>query len=496
MTNIGNILNFAQGAQALQQGNINLQRSTATLPADIAAAQARSASEQAGAQRAQQEMEERQYLQKTMQTGTDEQGKSLKNADGEWNTPALAAAISRNMPLIGQPVIQNIIKTQDDRLKLNDTLRSLGDNYRNDISGIVRSSIGTDDGPQDIAAKLDAYAKQNPNSAPSITRAKALLGNLNPQAVPQDARDKALLHLSQELQPAGTTVQEQAPKTERFTNESGNIGQIQTNPLSPVPMGQVGPVVGAGNPPRVVVPPGGVPQPYKGMGPVPNSFAASGPTPTAKDVEDFGAYSANLNNRVQISSDLIPRVQQAEEALSQIRAGGGTEGYAKFGRILQAIGAPKSLVDLVSNGNLAATQEAEKYLFQTTFSGLKQSMQGDPARVAEFNEAQKVFPDVGTDPRATQAVLNFMVDQGKRDFAEQQALKESRVSGTFNPVTWQADYQQQLRAGAVPGVPPSQVPGKTGKVVTQAGVDAYAKKHGLTAQEAGDHIRKNGFTIQ
>jgi hypothetical protein len=126
------------------------------------------------------------------------------------------------------------------------------------------------------------------------------------------------------------------------------------------------------------------------------------------------------------------------------------------------------LVDAVGNGNLAAAQEAEKLLFQTTFTGLKQSMQGDPARVSEFEAAEKVFPTIGTDPRATKSILNFMTAQGQRDYAEQQALVKSRQEGSFNPATWEADYQQKLRAGKVPGVPSSQVPsgaseGQTGK---------------------------------
>ncbi|HWY26259.1 MAG TPA: hypothetical protein VNX47_15145, partial [Nevskia sp.] len=155
-----------------------------------------------------------------------------------------------------------------------------------------------------------------------------------------------------------------------------------------------------------------------------------------------------------------------------------------------------------AGGSLADAQEAEKYLFQTTFAGLKQSMQGDPARVAEFNSAEQVFPTIGTDPKATASVLKFMTDQGQRDFAEQQALRTARTNGTFNPVTWQADYQKQLRAAQVPGVPASQVPGSAaaapagGKTVTQADVSAYAKKHGLSLDAATAHVKANGFKIQ
>lgn len=241
----------------------------------------------------------------------------------------------------------------------------------------------------------------------------------------------------------------------------GGLQPYQTNPMAPGgirPVGQAMPNVA---PPAIVTPPGGIPTVTGpgGRNPTQITGSAPGPAPTTQDWENFGHYQSNLNNRVAVATDSIPRIQEAEKALDQIRGGHGAQGYAKLGQILQAVGAPQSLIDSVSNGNLAASQEAEKYLFQTTFSGLRQAMQGDPARVAEFQSAEQVFPSIGTDPRASRAVLNFMVDQGKRDYAEQQALTNARRGGTFNPATWQADYQQQLRAGKVPGVPQSQVPG-------------------------------------
>jgi len=204
---------------------------------------------------------------------------------------------------------------------------------------------------------------------------------------------------------------------------------------------------------------------------------------------------------VQVASDLIPRVQAAEHALDQVRGGGGAVARAAAAKNLQAIpGIPKSFIDAVAGGNLAAAQEAEKYLFQTTFAGLKQSMQGDPARVSEFNSAEQVFPNLGTDPGATKNVLNFMTQQAQRDYAEQQALTTARKAGTFNPATWQGDYQKQLRAGAVPGVPAAQVPKSAAtaasKEVTQSDIAAYAKKHGLSLDAATRHVQSSGFTIK
>src|SRR5208282_58173 len=158
---------------------------------------------------------------------------------------------------------------------------------------------------------------------------------------------------------------------------------------------------------------------------------------------------------------------------------------------LQGFGAPQGLVDAVAGGNLGAAQEAEKLMFQTTFAGLRQSMQGDPARVAEFQAAENVFPNIGTDPRATRGILGFMSDQSQRDYAEQQSLNTSKLNGTFNPATWQGQYQQRLRAGQVPGVPQSQVPATAGgnKTVTRTGTVKSGDNKGKTVTEYSDGTR-------
>jgi len=488
----------------LQQKQIGIQQQQQTLQTG----QALQATAQAEAQKNNQAMGERQLLQSSMQNGKDPDGNALVGSNGEADPVAMTKFANKYLPLTGQDVVQHIVQTQDTRLKLADTARQLGQNYKDDIAGIVRSSMGDQNTPADapgaIMSKIDAYVQQQgPNAPAALSQAasysKSLLQNLGDH-VPQAKTKLALLHLAQQFEPTAGVAAQQQPTIGSVTGPAGGMQPVQTNPLSPVPMGATGPEVRTGVPQQIVTPPGGVPQVFGGRGPVPTSFGGGGPAPTQTDVENFGRYQANLDNRVQVASDLIPRVQAAEHALDQIRGGGGAAARAAAARNLQAIpGIPKSFVDAVAGGNLADAQEAEKYLFQTTFSGLKQSMQGDPARVAEFNSAEQVFPSIGTDPRATKAVLGFMTDQANRDYAEQQALTSARKAGTVNPATWQADYQHSLRAAQVPGVPASQIPGGppgAGKTVTQADVDAYAKKHGLTANAARAHVTSSGYTIK
>jgi hypothetical protein len=468
----------------LQQRQIGIEQAKQTLQTG----QALQATAQAEAQKNQQAMNERQLLQSSMQNGKDPDGNPLVGANGEADPVAMTRFANKYMPLTGQDVVQHIVTTQQNRLKLADTNRQLGQNYKDDLAGIVRSSMGDQNTPPDapgaIMSKIDAYVQQQgPNAPAALTQAasysKSLLQNLN-GAVPPAKAKLALLHLAQQFEPAAGVAAAQQPTIGSLTGPGGGAQPVQTNPQSPFGMGPIGPEVRTGVAPQIITPPGGVPAIVAGRGPIPTSFGGGGPAPTQPEVESFGRYQANLDNRVRVASDLIPRVQAAEHALDQIRGGGGAVARAAAAKNLQAIPfMPKSLIDAVAGGDLAAAQEAEKYLFQTTFAGLKQSMQDDPARVTEFNAAEQVFPNIGTDPRATKAVLGFMTDQANRDYAEQQALVAARKAGTVNPATWQAEYQQKLRAGQVPGVAPSQIPGGAAVKTMPTGdkLNAYAAAH-------------------
>jgi hypothetical protein len=211
---LGGLLGVQQQRQGLQLGQQQLQVG------------------QSDVQQAQQQMSERELLQQAMASGKTPQGDPLRDANGEVDPVALAKFANTDLPLTGQHVMQSIIQTQHSRIQLNDAVRGLGQNYRNDVSGIVRSAIGTQENPQQITAALDAYAKQNPDAQPAITRAQALVANLNPN-MPQAARDQALQHLAMEFQPAATTAGEQGFQNQPYTAPGGRLGFVQTNQLAP-----------------------------------------------------------------------------------------------------------------------------------------------------------------------------------------------------------------------------------------------------------------------
>lgn len=451
------------GAPIGQEAAFNPSNAIQTLSGILGVQQQKQAlaGQAAEVQQAQQQNTELQAL--SAFTKSAVQDPKYHNADGSLNVQRFQQDASAVAPVYGQQYIgqatSNANSAIDNRRAIlnlsNEQRQTMGQYFgevaanpnatRDDFMNAVEQARGISDDPL-YQKSLDRALM----SAPPVR-------NLSTAQASQAMRDWAR-GIAVETGAANQNLSQ--PTANRFTTPSGNIGYAQENPMSPTGMGQWGTQVGQGVAPTIVSGPSGVPTVVKGStaAPAANAGSGPGPTPTEQDWQNFGAYNSNLNARVSIASDAIPRIQQAEQALAQIRGGHGAQGYASLAQVAQAAHLPQSIVDSIAGGNLAAAQEAEKYLFQTTFSGLRQAMQGDPARVAEFQSAEQVFPSIGTDPRAAQAVLNFMTDQGKRDYAEQQALVKARESGTFNPVTWQASYQQQLRAGKVPGVPGSQIP--------------------------------------
>ena len=211
---LGGLMGIAQQRQGLQLGQQQL---------DVG---------QSNVQQAQQQMQEREMLQQAMASGKTPDGMALRGPDGEIDPVALAKFANTDLPLTGQGVMQSIIQTQHNRIQLNDAVRGLGQQYRNDISGIVRSAIGTQEDPQQIGAALDAYGKQNPDASGAISRAQALIQHLAP-GMPQGVRDQALQHLAMEFQPAATTAGQQQVQNETFTGPGGTLEHYQTNQYAP-----------------------------------------------------------------------------------------------------------------------------------------------------------------------------------------------------------------------------------------------------------------------
>lgn len=461
---LSSIIGIRQQQQALQTGQALQQTAQANAQQD---------------QQKNQELQAVSGLMKNVHNG------GYRNEDGSFNRQKFADDVSSVAPTYGQDIATSALAQANEVVQNQKAKQDLTDSARSSLGDTLTALAKDPNTRRDDVITAYQNWLQNHKDDPAAFR----VGLAQATLLPQNDSDP---NFRATLGKYAATLTGKATTAPSSVDTGAAIQPGVTSNISGAftPSGQS---IRKEIAPQLVSPPGGVPVAYPGgRGPVPQTVP--GPAPTSQDWQNFGAYQANLNNRVGVASDALPRIQAAEEALDQVRGGANVAARSQLAKELQAIGLPQNFVDAVAGGNLGAAQEAEKYLFQTTFAGLKQSMQGDPTRVSEFQAAEQVFPSLGTDPRATKSVLKFMQDQGNRDFAEQQALNKSRTQGTFNPVTWQADYQSQLRAGKVPGVPSSQVPGGVKAMPSAARLQAYADKYtGGDLGKARTALRDHGY---
>lgn len=179
---------------------------------------------------------------------------------------------------------------------------------------------------------------------------------------------------------------------------------------------------------------------------------STGPTATqAKYLTDRGTdmaqYQQHLDANVQTGGLIQQTLQQARDAMSQFKPGGGAEVYEKLGAIAQAFGAAPALVDKISNGNLAASQEFQKLMTNTTMGQIREQLSGlGGSRLSqmEFATFNKNNPNIDTDPRAIEKIFNFWTSLYQRDRAEQAGLNNYLGNGgdiSKWPATWQATAQ-------------------------------------------------------
>lgn len=431
---LGGILGLKQQQLALQTGQQQLQTQTAE------------------AQQATQKNRELTSLGQWAQKAKDDP--AYRNPDGSVNIDKLQKDGEAIGGVYGAPVVGQIVNNITDSVRARQTLQNLSVSENNQISGMLKNWASH---PNPSMAELmeDISTARQTNHDPGFNNALDLaLRNFQPGMTPDQMRRTAG-NLAATL---GGFSQEQP-----ITQQLGGGFRAATQNVFTGAQTPAGPEITTGLPAQVYAPPGGGPPSiiggaYGTSGKPPAPGIGGGPVPSAGDWQNFAVYQNNLNQRVRVATDAQPIISETEEALKAIRNNAGASQRAAIAKSLQAFGAPQELVDAVDQGDLGKTQAAEKFLFQTTLMGLRQAMQGDPARVAEFNEANKVFPNIDTDPRAKQILLNFIDERAQRDYAEQQALIRSRSNGTFNPVTWEGTYQKELRAGQVPGVPKGQIP--------------------------------------
>lgn len=210
-----------------------------------------------------------------------------------------------------------------------------------------------------------------------------------------------------------------------------------------------GPAAGGGNALGA-----GAPEPGQGASPQPSGTGTpvfQGPTQTQAEFNkargtDMADYVKRLDTTVQTMGQNLKSLEPAYDALKQIKAGGGAGTYARLGELAQAFGAPPDLVDKISNGNLAASQEFEKLMVNTTMSQI-QSQLPDGSRIAqqEFFTFNKNNPNLNTDPRAIEKIFNFWTKIYNQSADEQKTFADERKKPGFDVQDWPSIWQGLAR---------------------------------------------------
>lgn len=279
----------------------------------------------------------------------------------------------------------------------------------------------------------------------------AFLSTISPQARPQveaavnslqgylagsSSPDQYRMRLGSLLLGAGVS-----PETLRATTgtiapglERGPFGQGGAETLAPVggPAYGGGPLLGGGGGNALGVP-GPAPAPGGPVGAGAGAGAApQGPSLTSqKFMQDRGsaiaADIAGLDERVQTGGTVMQTINEAREAAQLARPGGGAEVYQRLGQLAQAFGVPQATVDKIANGDLAASQEFQKLMVNTTMSQIQNQIPaGSRLSQQEFKVFNQNNPNLSTDPRAIDKIFGFWTRVYNRDVQQQAAFNAFR----------------------------------------------------------------------
>jgi hypothetical protein len=440
LTTLSNLMSLQQQKQAIQSKDIGIQQQKTAL-----------AGSQAEVQGQQQAMQERQLLQGAMKAGKDPDGNALIDGEGHPIPDALAKFATKHLPLTGQAVVQHIIQTQDNQLKLTDATRQLGGNFNADLSGRIRSFVGANATPEQVGAAIDDYVKQNPDGGKPLAiaqqRSKALIQGLANMAPEQ--KDKALSHLADTFQPAATTTAQQTPAVEGVTNEQGQRAYIQTNPRA---AGGVGPVTNQGQPvtvkqgipPGIFIDPQGQPHYIGGQ-----NVQGSGSLPTKTGVEAASSATAGMSSHFEnlnVAAQNLPLATGLTKTIEGLApsafVGVGGDKKQYIAGLLQAL-----------PGHFTPTGDAQTdtNLLHKAMAQLNMSTPAGTDAARTLVEAGQ--PNTKMDPAAIKEAAGTVLGQVRMNVAERNFLQTARYSnkGQGDIETYQQG-RQKFEASADPRI--------------------------------------------
>lgn len=235
-----NVLGIQQAKQNLAAGQLGLQKAQQ----DIDTGSLIQQQERQKATAAQQTQAEQQLLVKALSENKDPDGNPIKDENGETLIPNFSRFANKYLPLTGQKLTQDAVRTHSDKVGLAKSALELDSGIRNSAGGISGAYIGNYEASnKDIHNAYDQWAADHPERIGVVHYATNLIDGFAP---PGPTRDKQLDRLRNLLTDPGKLFESQQPHIQEYTTPKQTVGFYNDNPRSATGVGALGPEVQVG----------------------------------------------------------------------------------------------------------------------------------------------------------------------------------------------------------------------------------------------------------
>lgn len=273
------------------------------------------------------------------------------------------------------------------------------------------------------------------------------------RVTPYDQRMQRLGAVQNTMTPAEAATPQEGPigpggeKTQMLrgamAEDSGQAPQSTYTGRGLVPSAAVAAATlmpGGGGAPTTVTPGSGASTPGPSAPALPRTMQTS-LTPdqeaaASKMGSEVGEYIGDLNKRVRGSQDVLLRIAEMQDLITRIRTGGGSETRLSLAKLAQSLSAPNSVVDAISGGDSGAAETFKKYSVAGATEALRNLLIGSRMTNLEFEQFQKNNPNLDTDPRAIEKMLEFTTKIERLARQEQQEFVKFKGPTKDWPATW------------------------------------------------------------
>lgn len=233
------------------------------------------------------------------------------------------------------------------------------------------------------------------------------------------------------------------PRQEIAPTYTGS-GQPESRPGGAAGVAPPAPGTGGATGEGSTAPPGSSPPPAPGP-----TLAKPGPQAEAEMQargERIKKYEDGLDQAAAGAKSTLMQLDEAAQAIKQIKTGGGGNVRTEIGSALQALqaagfpGITQEDIDKVSNGNLGASQVFKKIALQLSTTMMTQTLRGGGRFTnLEFANFLAANPNLDTDPRAVQKLLDFAGRMSRLTLEEQSAYQKYQTLNAKNPAQYPLD---------------------------------------------------------